>query len=54
MDHDMGYLILLAAAATPFGLLACLLLAMATGIIHVRSPAENVAHSYGDSWKSIA
>jgi hypothetical protein len=49
----MGYLILLAIAAIPAGLLGTFLLAMATGVIHEPTAIETVAHNYGDSWKSL-
>ncbi|MCB9892869.1 MAG: hypothetical protein H6839_00300 [Planctomycetes bacterium] len=48
----MGYLVLLAVLAAPFGLLGLMLLAMATGVIHEPTPAEAVAHNYGQSWKA--
>lgn len=52
MDQSMGYLILLAIAAIPAGLLGAFLLAMATGVIHEPTPIETVAHNYGLSWKT--
>lgn len=52
MDQSMGYLILLAIAAVPAGLLGTFLLAMATGVIHEPTAIETVAHNYGLSWKT--
>lgn len=52
MDQPMGYIILLAIAAVPTGLLGTFLLAIATGVIHEPTPIQTVAHNYGLSWKT--
>lgn len=49
----MGYLVLLGILSLPFLVLWCFMLAMAMGLFHERTDAENIAHNYADSWKSM-
>jgi hypothetical protein len=51
MDHDMGYLVLL-VLAVPFAVGAGFMVAIATGVFHEPSPAEEAASNYRTSWKS--
>jgi hypothetical protein len=52
MEHDMGYVVLLALLAAPLAVVWFFILAIATGLIHEPTPAESVAQNYAISWKS--